>query len=177
MKIIKVDPSKCTGCRSCEIACSFKKLRECNPSRARIHVISDRVQGINLPLVCQQCRDAPCMKACPTHAIYEDKKTHANVVDENKCIGCRQCVLACPFGAIDVYLDLGHSFKCDLCGGNPACVEACEEGALTFVEEAVENRDKANTIANVLKKTLKAYEEEDTAQITGDSYKEWKKVV
>jgi carbon-monoxide dehydrogenase iron sulfur subunit len=177
MKIIKVDPQRCTGCRSCEIACSFENLGECNPSRARIHIISDRIRGINLPLVCQQCRDAPCKAACPTGALAEDPVTHAVVVHETKCIGCRQCVLACPFGAIDVYQDMGHSFKCNLCNGTPQCVEACEEDALTFVEEARENRDKNWHIAEILQKIMQSQGEDTGPDFSGDTYTEWKKVV
>jgi Fe-S-cluster-containing hydrogenase component 2 len=176
MKIIMVDPSKCTGCRSCEIACSFEKLRECNPSRARIHVVCNRITGKNLPVVCQQCRDAPCKAVCPTKAIYEDEKTHAIVVNKNKCIGCRQCVMACPFGAIDVFLDIGHSFKCDLCDGNPQCVEACTENALTFIEETRESRAKNRLVAATFVSSTQSYEG-DAADLSDDAYTEWKKVV
>lgn len=137
------DYTKCTGCRSCEIACSFAKYSECNPSKARIHIVRMERYGINVPVVCQQCEKPPCKEACPTEAIYRDEKINAWRVSESKCIGCRRCVMACPFGAISVYAEEGYASKCDLCDGEPRCVRACEEEALLYVtREALQNRRK-----------------------------------
>jgi len=66
------------------------------------------------------------------------------LVDPDKCVGCRMCALACPFGNIEV-LDRGHAEKCDLCGGDPMCVQFCPRGALRCgptVSVEAEKRDR-----------------------------------
>lgn len=141
--MLVIDYTKCTGCRSCEIACSFAKNGECNPSKARLHIVRMKRYGINVPLVCQQCEKPLCKEACPTGAIYRGEKINAYKVSESKCIGCRACVLACPFGSISVFAEEGYATKCDLCDGEPRCARACEEGAILYVTgEALQNRRK-----------------------------------
>jgi len=133
--IISVDVTKCTGCRTCELFCSTRNAKESNPARARLYVVrSEKDERItSVPVICQQCEDALCVKLCPADALVRDTDTHAVIVDEERCLGCRTCVQVCPFGAPYVDPRLGVCQKCTLCEGDPWCVKACPNEALTFV--------------------------------------------
>ena len=137
MKIIDIDVDKCTGCRTCEFACSVRNYKESNPSRARIYIVSSSVDErlVCIPVVCQQCVDPLCLRFCPANAIERDPDTNAVVVREDRCLGCRTCVEVCPFGAPSVDPRLGTSQKCTLCDGDPTCVKFCPNQALTFVSD------------------------------------------
>jgi len=132
--VLSVIPKNCCGCRSCELACAFNHYKECNPSRARIHITKIEEEGIINPIVCRQCTDPPCMEICPTKAIFRDLKTGAVQISEELCIGCRACLDACPFGAICIDPKTSKTIKCDLCNGNPACVEVCPKGVLEYIK-------------------------------------------
>lgn len=152
--IIYADASKCVGCKQCELACSQVHsgytLTKAKASQyqlvSRIHVV--RVDGVNVPMQCRQCEDAPCAHACPTGAIYQDDGIVK--INENRCVGCKVCVMACPFGAIEVVKEgiiedgrtnQGVAKKCNLCAHqiddegqfHCGCVEACPTGALSLV--------------------------------------------
>ena len=82
--------------------------------------------GYSHPIICRHCKNPPCLSACPVvGAMVEDEKTGVVVIDELKCIGCLNCVEACPFGAIFVGPNR-EILKCDLCGGDPECVKYCQ---------------------------------------------------
>ena len=70
------------------------------------------------------------MKVCPEEAIYRGEK--AVLISEEKCIGCRACIDACPFGAILIDSKTLKPIKCDLCNGNPACVTVCPKDAIKY---------------------------------------------
>jgi Fe-S-cluster-containing hydrogenase component 2 len=72
---------------------------------------------------------------CPRRAITQDEKTLIIKVDEEKCDGCGWCVEACEFGAMSMHPDRKKAFVCDLCGGQPACLEFCPTKAIDFVNE------------------------------------------
>ena len=122
-----IDPLDCTGCRNCEIACSYIKEGLMNPQKARIRVVRIGATYDN-PIVCRQCENAPCAKSCPEEAI--ERKGRIWVVNAQKCIGCGVCVQECPFGAIWLHPDKGVAIKCDQCGN---CVRHCPPGKLRFV--------------------------------------------
>jgi len=133
-KRLYVTPSRCTACRTCELACAFRHSRSSvQPQASRItaHVIVPDEQ--NVPLVCLQCEEAACAQACQVGALSRNEATGAIEVDEAKCVGCRQCVAACPFGQVRFDPGKLKAFKCDLCGGdNPSCAAFCPTAALTW---------------------------------------------
>ena len=130
------DLNKCTGCRVCELVCSFVHYNEFNPSLARIHIFNDLFTGKNRASICQQCIQASCIEACPVDAIYIDETTNALIIDSEKCVACGQCAKACPWNEGNYVIKHDEKrnlfIKCDLCGGHPHCVEWCAPKALTY---------------------------------------------
>jgi len=139
---ITVDADKCIGCHCCELACSLHNYGECNPSRARIYVACLQGEGgvTASPVLCQQCEDPLCVTMCPAGALQREPRTHAVVVDRDKCLGCRTCVEVCPFGGPAVDPRTGTSEKCDLCDGDPICVKVCSQRAIRFVSAREESQ-------------------------------------
>ncbi|MBW2000076.1 MAG: 4Fe-4S dicluster domain-containing protein [Deltaproteobacteria bacterium] len=132
--LILTDPERCTGCRICEIVCSLTKEKVINPTKSRIQVVKIEAMSLNLPVVCQQCYEAPCVSVCPAGALEQEEGTGLVRHDMDLCIGCKSCVAVCPFGAIGIDTD-GHKVtKCDHCGGDPTCVRFCETGAIQYVD-------------------------------------------
>ncbi len=133
-KMIVIDQSACTGCRQCELVCSVKHTGTADPARARISIIKWEAEGFYLPMLCQQCEQAACAAVCPKRAISRDQAAGRVLIDYQLCIGCRMCVMACPFGAVGVDVQEGRPIKCDHCDGEPTCVDFCDAAALTFVD-------------------------------------------
>lgn len=92
-------------------------------------------EGIDVPVGCEHCDSAPCILVCPVSAIYEDKTTNAVILNPDICIGCKQCLAVCPFGAIHYNDEKKLFYKCDLCNGEPDCVKWCETKAITYSDE------------------------------------------
>ncbi len=133
------------GCGLCEVHClvehSFTRdilkahLREESTPLARLRV--ERRDDLFLPVQCRQCPEPLCVYSCLTGALRRDPATGEVHVDEERCIGCWTCILACPYGAIRRDLERSVIAKCDLCPGRalPACVAACPNEAILYVEE------------------------------------------
>jgi carbon-monoxide dehydrogenase iron sulfur subunit len=141
-KFVSVDPSKCTGCGICEYACALEKEENTlNPLKSRIRIVR-MTPLFNFALACRFCEDAKCVTACPEDALSQSEKTGIIMVNENKCKGCDWCVQACPHGGIAIHSDKGIAVACDLCEGEPKCVEFCPEEALELVctDEEAEKR-------------------------------------
>jgi Fe-S-cluster-containing hydrogenase component 2 len=130
------NPERCTGCRACEAACSFKKEKVFSPELSRMRVVKLDEDGVDIPTGCEHCEGAPCIQICPVRAIKRKAETGAVVVDQNACIGCKQCMVVCPFGAIHFDCAKKAVFKCDLCDGDPECVRWCFTGGVTYGETA-----------------------------------------
>lgn len=130
-KVLTIQPHLCTGCRSCEMACSLKHEDVCSPVLSRIRILKWGEVAVSVPLVCQHCEEPLCEKACPTGARVRNGKTGAMVTNTEICIGCRSCIHACPFGA-PIPHPAGKSISCDLCEGDPECALACTPGALKY---------------------------------------------
>ena len=129
-KMIVLDPKKCTGCKTCEVVCSFVNSQQFSPIKSRIRNYVDLNAAFFYSLTCMQCEDAPCVKVCPAGALAREDGVVK--VDASKCMGCKLCVLSCPFGAARFDEDDRVAIKCELCQGDPQCVAACPPGALKF---------------------------------------------
>ena len=130
LTVIKED---CMGCHACEVACKqehglgvgprFIEVVEKNPSF--------------LPAYCHHCAKPPCRDACPVEAIYRDERGIVRIHEE-LCIGCRECVVACPFSAMQFDDAAERAAKCDLCierlneGKAPACSLVCPTGCILW---------------------------------------------
>ncbi|MDP2954622.1 MAG: 4Fe-4S dicluster domain-containing protein [Chloroflexota bacterium] len=156
-KLLVVDPLKCTGCRACEAACSIVKESESNIYKSRIRTIRFPDQLFFYPHVCSQCETPHCAAPCPTAAIKKDPDTGVVEVIKERCVGCRLCLLACPFGAMGM-VD-GLASKCDLCGGDPACVRLCEPKAIAFGDSEGFSAPKRILLAGKIRDIYLAKEE------------------
>ncbi|MEM3397414.1 MAG: 4Fe-4S dicluster domain-containing protein [Thermoplasmata archaeon] len=114
-----VDPMTCTGCRICQLVCSFNKEGKIWLAAARVDVIREK-SGKDYINACRNCKNPKCMTACKHGAIeFIEGKVYIN---EKKCKGCGACISACPFGAIKMHPVKEKAIKCDFCG---KCVEFC----------------------------------------------------
>ncbi len=141
-RFVSVDPGKCTGCGICEYACALEKGELVwNPIRSRARVVR-MTPFFNFTLACRFCKDAKCVKACPEKAIIQSENTGILIINDKKCKGCDWCIQACEHGGINIHTDTGKAVACDLCEGEPQCIEACPEEALEIVDsdEAAEKR-------------------------------------
>ncbi len=158
---VLADSKKCIGCRVCEVACAVahldaevKTVGNVNISlNPRLYLV--KTPEITMPVQCRHCEDAPCLKSCPVSAIK--KASNGIVIDEAGCIGCKSCIMACPFGAIELIVSRQGATedesevvasKCDLCGGAPACVEACPREALQYIDMAKQRTQRRIAAAN-----------------------------
>ena len=156
--ICRID--RCLGCRSCELACAvahsesqdiFKAILEEPKPKRRVRVESAGAHG--LPLQCRHCENAPCIMVCPTEAMHRDSQRGPVLIDEARCIGCKLCMVVCPFGSISASDDGKAVLKCDLCqkrleaGQEPACVSACLTHALQFVDVEEYNKKRRKAAA------------------------------
>ncbi len=144
-----IDSARCTGCKTCELACKDYKNLTPEVSFRRIYeyaggdwqedngVWQQNVFAYYLSIACNHCEDPACTKVCPSGAMHKREDGFV-VVNEEVCIGCRYCHMACPYGAPQYNADKGHMTKCDGChervaeGKKPICVESCPLRALDF---------------------------------------------
>lgn len=132
-KMLFIDANKCSGCRMCVMACSLTKTGTFNPTRSRISILKWEEEGIMKPIVCRHCQHPPCMEVCPVDAISKDADTGIVSINQQECIGCRECLMECPFGGPSFDPVDNIVINCDLCGGNPQCVDICPTGALRYI--------------------------------------------
>lgn len=147
-----IDYSRCIGCQACVQACE-----ECDTHRGRSMIHLETIQRKRTvqtaPQVCMHCQDPICARVCPADAI---KKTPDGVVQSSlkpRCIGCSNCVLACPFGVPKYFGEIDQMMKCDLCydrtsvGQGPMCATVCPSQALAFTTlEEIERTRKGKAI-------------------------------
>lgn len=130
------DYIRCTGCRKCEIVCSLKHEGRIWPEASRVRIFM-YIPGLEVPHLCTQCADHPCVDSCPFQALSIDETTGAILTSKEKCTGCGKCIEACPGAIPFIHPKDGYIVICDLCGGDPECVKVCQEvgyNALTLVK-------------------------------------------
>lgn len=120
------DYMKCTGCRLCEIACSLKHEGRIWPEASRVRVFM-LVPGAEVPHLCAQCYNYPCVAACPVEALSVHEETGAVIVNNEQCNACGLCIDACPGKVPHLHPDRKRVVICDLCGGDPECAKICEK--------------------------------------------------
>ena len=169
-RFVIAEPSKCIGCRTCEVACvmahpgggsTAESLLPAN-FKPRLQLVTSK--NVTAPVQCRQCENAPCVNVCPTNALVYRAGTVQLL--EDRCIGCQTCVIVCPFGAmsmikvpvtqvagpLSVSSSASRAHKCDLCidrPSGPACIPVCPTKALFLIEPvgleeiASQRRDRA----------------------------------
>jgi len=157
-KLVIADPGKCIGCRTCEVACvlahaTADALAKLAPAHFIPRLKLVKTSKVSTPVQCRQCEDAPCAKVCPTGALIH---SHDSIqVVQIRCIGCKSCAMACPYGAMEIVAretniqynrrlpDGSHAveaFKCDLCihlPNGPKCLEVCPTKAIYTIDAKV----------------------------------------
>ena len=160
---VTIDLKRCTGCQSCTLSC---KAENGTPRGTFWTWVVEKEEGIYpsaytvyMPMRCNHCSDPPCVDVCPTGASYQREHDNLVLVDQDQCIGCHSCVVACPYQARSipdsedgyygehktpfeeaksVKWQVDAAQKCTLCahridrGLLPACVETCPTEALRF---------------------------------------------
>lgn len=134
------DMTKCIGCRSCEVACNEQNNNPADILWRRIGELEagsyPETQRHYLSMGCNHCLDADCLKGCPVDAYTKDPVTGIVLHSADACIGCSYCVWNCPYSVPQFNPERGVVGKCDMCKGRldeglePACVNACPEGAI-----------------------------------------------
>jgi Fe-S-cluster-containing dehydrogenase component len=158
-----VDLKRCVGCQSCTLAC---KAENGTPRKIFWMRVLEKEEGtyplarkVFLPVRCNHCAEPPCVPVCPTGASYKRERDNLVLINQDKCIGCRACVVACPYQVRFIAEDTKGYYgdeltpyeteryqkwqartvqKCTFCehrletGNQPACVQTCPTSALMF---------------------------------------------
>lgn len=152
-----IDLSKCVGCHACTVAC--KAENNTYPQTSPLIVRNGRAVAVNwrwviyqengrypnptrvfITSACNHCEEPACLKSCPVGAISKRESDGIVLIDQDKCIGCKYCIWACPYGAPQFNENTKKVEKCTFCvhridaGLPPACVTTCTGRALNFEE-------------------------------------------
>lgn len=135
--IFVIDQSRCIGCEACVQACM-----ECGTHRGQSLIHLDHLDRSTstqtAPMVCMHCEDPTCAQVCPADAIKQNEDGVVQSALKPRCIGCSNCVLACPFGVPKYKAEFDQMMKCDMCtdrtseGFAPMCASVCPSEALWY---------------------------------------------
>ena len=180
---IVVNLDRCTGCFGCEVACKMENGVALGERWSKVFTVGPvgeypDMTRYALPTMCQQCENAPC----PTGASYRDGN-NVVLVDKEKCIGCKYCMMACPYGVRSWNIEERVVEKCTLCGhltanGElPACVHNCPGGARFYGDLDDPNSDASQAIANADPTSVHTLTDVGNAPATryilSNNYAEW----
>jgi Fe-S-cluster-containing dehydrogenase component len=152
MKVL--DQTRCIGCHACTTACKSENEVPVSVTRTYVKAVEigrfPQARRAFQVTRCNQCADAPCVRACPTGAMF---KRRDGIVDFAKsiCIGCKACIAACPYDAIFINPEDHAAEKCNFCahridmGLEPACVVVCPTGAIA-VGDATDDRSRVSQV-------------------------------
>jgi anaerobic dimethyl sulfoxide reductase subunit B (iron-sulfur subunit) len=162
-----IDVSRCTGCRTCSVACADAKNTPLGLNLRRVLEVEggdwipngdgtwrQSVFAYYLSVACHECAHPACVKVCPTGAHLKREEDGLVVIDRDKCIGCGACASACPYEVPQLDTKAHKMLKCDGCldrtsqGGQPVCVESCPERAIEF-GDIDELRRRHGTLADL----------------------------
>lgn len=162
--VIFVNVERCLACKSCELECAvahsksknlFEAIREVPLPQSRVKV--EAVEDLSMPMQCRHCEDPPCVTVCPTKGITKLGIEEPVIVKDELCIGCKLCILICPFGVFNMNREGKIALKCDLCveklekDEKPACVRACPTHALQYKTiEEITSEMRKRTVGDFL---------------------------
>ncbi len=150
---LMIDLDRCIGCKTCIVACrnhyGLVDHATAMPMTIPYYLRVESRRSGEYPRVavnswvvpCQQCKNAPCSKACKAEAISKDPQTGIVRIDPHKCTGSRACIEACPWNVIQFDPVRNKAHKCELCfarvttGQLPVCAEVCLTDAISFGEK------------------------------------------
>jgi Fe-S-cluster-containing dehydrogenase component len=148
-----IDQSRCIGCEACVQACG-----ECGTHRGTSLIHLDELERgestQTVPMVCMHCEDPTCAEVCPADAIKQNEDGVVQSSLKPRCIGCSNCVLACPFGVPKYLSSIDQMMKCDMCydrssvGLKPMCASVCPSQALWFGSYDEFTQTRTGTLVN-----------------------------
>lgn len=151
-----IDTTLCVGCYACRVSCQMQNELPVEQSFIKFYEketgIFPNVSHEIIPVQCQHCEDAPCEAVCPTKATYTTEDGIV-LVDPEKCIGCKYCMVACPYDARTQDHLTGVVEKCRFCaeevakGNQPSCVSTCVSNARIFGDLDDPNSELVKEIA------------------------------
>ncbi|MCF6347579.1 MAG: polysulfide reductase NrfD [Flavobacteriaceae bacterium] len=134
-----IDNRKCIGCHACTTACKSEHDVAIGVNRTYVKQVEKGefpdTRRIFSVMRCNHCTDAPCVEICPVEALYTREDGIVDF-DNNRCIGCKSCMQACPYDALYIDPETNTAAKCNYCahrvdvGREPACVTVCPEHAI-----------------------------------------------
>lgn len=181
------DPNRCIGCHACSISCKqfhgrdsdaddwrtvthHENANGTHPSAADYDTdTSSPIESVPISMSCMHCHDAPCEEVCPTEAIVKRDSDGIVTIDQDKCIGCKYCGWACPFGA-PTYGDNGLMSKCNMC-----LDQGPGSGAGAESKNEQDNPSQPNCVSDCVGEAIKAGPEKEmikeASQAAADRFK------
>jgi anaerobic dimethyl sulfoxide reductase subunit B len=168
-----IDQSKCTGCKACSVSCKDKNDLDVGVSFRRVYHVEEggfqkmgtgiypALKAFYFSISCNHCTSPACIPSCPTGSIIKREQDGIVIVNQEKCIGTRFCIEACPYGAPQFQKKIFKMAKCDTCldlrenGDQPVCVTTCPHKAIEFgpIEELKRKNGTINTVKGMPKPT------------------------
>ena len=157
-RVFVIDTARCNGCHCCQIACKdehvgndWSPYAKPQPDTGQFWLkLNDYVRGTvpkvklhYVVMLCQHCDEAPCLEACPIEGAIYKREDGLVIIDPQRCTGCRECLLSCPYDALFFNDDLNIAQKCTGCAhllddgwAVPRCVDICPTAAMKFGDES-----------------------------------------